>query len=141
MTTQANVRSIEGARSNGLLKNALIANAVFCTLSGLVLTFAAQSIAAFTGIPSALAIRITGIVLALYGADLAYFTMSKADWLRTIGVIAVIGDVAWVIGSVVLLVTGVLPLTTGGMWLIAILADIVAVFAIVQFVGLRRLQK
>ena len=41
-------------------------------------------------------------------------------------------------GSIDILVTDWVPLTTAGWWTVAIVADIVAVFAIVQFYALRR---
>jgi hypothetical protein len=50
----------------------------------------------------------------------------------------VIADVAWVLASVVVVVSGWAPLTAAGVWAIMIVADIVAVFAVAQYVGLRR---
>jgi hypothetical protein len=47
-------------------------------------------------------------------------------------------DIAWVTGSILLLASGLVPLSTARKWSIAILADIVALFALLQFIGLRR---
>ena len=55
--------------------------------------------------------------------------------------IAVELDVVWVVGSAVLLVTKALPFTPVGVWAVAIVADIVAIFAIVQYLGLRRMSR
>jgi len=47
-------------------------------------------------------------------------------------------DLVWVIGSVAaLLLHDSLGLTVGGAWLVAVGADVVAVFALLQYVGLR----
>jgi hypothetical protein len=43
--------------------------------------------------------------------------------------------------SVVILVTGWPPLTTWGKWIIALVADVVAIFAGLQFYGLWRMSK
>jgi hypothetical protein len=48
-------------------------------------------------------------------------------------------DALWVSGSVIILFTDLVPLTTVGYWAVAIVADIVAVLAILQYIGLRRL--
>jgi hypothetical protein len=53
----------------------------------------------------------------------------------------VYADLAWVIASAGLIFANLVDFTTAGKWAIAILADVVLVFAIVQFVGLRRLAK
>ena len=49
-------------------------------------------------------------------------------------------DVLWVLGSVLLIFTDLVPLSIGGKWTVALIADIVALFAILQYVGLRRQQ-
>jgi len=53
----------------------------------------------------------------------------------------VFGDLLWVVGSAVLIFTNLVPFTTNGKWAIAIVADIVLAFAIVQFVGVRKARK
>jgi hypothetical protein len=51
----------------------------------------------------------------------------------------VVLDILWVLGSIILLFGGSLPLTLAGKWTIALLAEAVATFAILQTIGLRRL--
>ncbi|MGF1506018.1 MAG: hypothetical protein ACFB51_12940, partial [Anaerolineae bacterium] len=48
------------------------------------------------------------------------------------------GNVVWVLFTVAALVGGFLPLTTAGTWALVIIADIVAIFAVLQYIGLRR---
>jgi hypothetical protein len=57
---------------------------------------------------------------------------SKLVWL------IIVLDVSWVITSAVLLLTDLVPLTTTGQWIIGLLAEIVAVFAVLEYVGLRK---
>ena len=49
--------------------------------------------------------------------------------LITIGVL----DMIWVAGSAVLLLSGWIPLTTAGMWAVALTAEIVFIFAVIEF--------
>ncbi len=51
--------------------------------------------------------------------------------------IAITLDFLWVVGSGILIALGIL--NTGGNWCTAVVADVVLFFAIVQYVGLRRL--
>jgi len=53
--------------------------------------------------------------------------------------IAVLMDVAWVVGSYILIFT--VPFSTEGKWVVGVVAELVLVFAVLQFVGIRRIQK
>lgn len=122
-----------------LLRNALRGNAIFCALSGLVVLLAAQALAPFTGIDNPAVFVVLGIILLPYAAFL-FWVSAQETINRTFGRTAVILDVAWVIGSIIILAGNFLPLTVAGKWTIALLADAVAIFAIVQAIGLRRLE-
>ena len=126
----------QSTKSN-LLSRVLQANGVFSGLSGVTLTFAAGPLAAFLGLTSPTILVIIGIGLMLYAPALFYMA-AQTPTNRKLVMAAIILDVAWVIGSIDLLVTDWVPLTTAGWWAVAIVADIVAVFAIVQFYALRR---
>ena len=52
--------------------------------------------------------------------------------------IAVALDLAWVLGSYVLIF--VAPFSTEGKWVVSVVAELVLVFAVLQFVGIRRIQ-
>lgn len=120
------------------LREVLLANAVFSEVSGALMLLVPGRIADWTGIPSPLAIAIIGAVLILYGFDIWYFCRGEKH-LRTVGIIAVIGDTAWVAATIIILASGLLPLTSVGKWVVAVIADIVGLFAILQIVMLRRL--
>ena len=53
--------------------------------------------------------------------------------------IAVILDAVWVIGSYPLLL--VVPFSTSGKWVVGIVAEVVMVFALLQWLGIRRIRK
>jgi hypothetical protein len=122
-----------------LLRRTLQANGFFSGLSGILLIADAGPLASFLGLASALPLVVIGAVLLLHAAILLVKANREPVDPR-LAWYAIIGDVAWVIGSVEILVTGWLPLTPAGWWAVAIVADIVAVFAILQFYELRRQQ-
>ena len=134
MTTQT--MSTVPMKSN-LLSQAIRGNSIFSAISGLTALVAAQPLAEFLGIPNSMILTVLGVGLILYAVFL--FSQSReASVNRWVALSAIEGDVAWVIGSAVLLFTDWVPFTMAGWWTIAVIADIVAVFAILQIVGLRR---
>jgi hypothetical protein len=52
---------------------------------------------------------------------------------------AIEGDVGWIVATIAILLLDPWGFTTGGKWLLAFIGDIVAAFAILQYLGLRRL--
>jgi hypothetical protein len=121
-----------------LLKKAILGNAVFSFLSGLFLTLTAGPAAAFLGVSSAV-IQPIGVVLLLY-APILFWLANQAPINKTLAWIVIELDILWVIGSAVLIFSSLMPLTIAGKWAIAFVADIVAVFAIVQYLGVRRMK-
>jgi hypothetical protein len=133
-----NTQSIRGrGRESALLRNALRGNALFSGISGLVLLLGAQTLAQFTGIQEPVVFTLLGVVLILFAIDLVWIA-SKENINRHLAWAVIILDVAWVAGSIFILLTDLIPLTVAGRWAIALVAEAVAVFAILQYVGLRR---
>lgn len=122
-----------------LLRRALLGNSLFSAMSGIALIIGARPIATFIGIQAPLALAGLGAVLALYAIALYYIATQEPIDTRA-ALVAIELDVAWVAGSAVLLFSNWLPLTTEGKWAIAIIAEIVAVFAVVQYLGLRKMR-
>lgn len=123
------------------LKKALYANAIFSGISGLDFIFFSNRITNFLGWSTAWFIPAIGVGLILFA--LFIIVVAKAQTPSKASVQSIIAsDVAWIVLSCVLIflpATNLLALTTGGKWAVAILADIVLVFAILQFLGLRHL--
>lgn len=92
-----------------------------------------------SGLRPPLAFSLTGAILVGYALVLLWLSnqASIPNWAAWL---VIAGDVAWVLGSALLLITGWMPLTQTGKWLVAGIGDIVALFAIVQYLGLRRNQ-
>ena len=124
-------------RSN-LLRQALRGNGLFSALSGLIFLFGARPLATFMGLPWPAALMGVGLVTILYAALLLWMTAQPAI-NRSFARATVVLDASWVIASVAILLAGWPPLTVAGKWTVALLAEVVAVFAILQAAGLRRL--
>jgi hypothetical protein len=135
MNTQAVQQGKDGFNT---LRRAIQGNGAFSLTSGLVLALGAKPIAAFMGLGATAVFVTLGIVLLIYGADL-FWVASKAEIDRRLAWTAVILDILWIAGSYLLLLAGWLPLTVAGKWTIVLLAEVVSIFAIWQYVGLRRM--
>jgi hypothetical protein len=129
METTTNVRQ-------QLLRRALLANASFSMISGLVLVFAQRWVARLLGLPEATNLITLGIGLLVFAAILVLFARKK-PLKRSDAWIAVILDLSWVVGSYPLLF--VVPFSVSGKWVVAIVAEVVMIFALVQWLGIRRI--
>ena len=125
------------APSSTLLRRALQGNGAFSTVSGLVTLLGANAVAAFTGVQPAVVFMVLGVSLLLFAAGLFWMTRETAV-NPALARIVIIMDVLWVVGSIILLLSNALPLTVAGKWAIGLVADMVALFAILQYIGLRR---
>lgn len=121
-----------------LLRRALVANALFSGASGALLALGARPVAPFLGLDNPLILTIIGALLLLYAADLLYVA-TRPTVNRTAAWLAVALDLLWVAGSAAILLGGWLPLTTAGKWAVGIVAELVFLFALFQYLGIRRL--
>ena len=132
------VQSATQSTKSNLLRRTLQANAIFSGFSGAAMSVAPGLLAAFLGIDTPLILVVIGVSLILYA--LALFQVSLQEPLnRTFIITAIVLDTIWVVASWVILLTGLVSFTPAGWWVVAIVADIVTVFAVAQFVGLRRI--
>ncbi len=132
-TVQAEQKS-----GSNLLRYALWGNTLFSGVSGLVTLVAGEQLGTLMGIEETAVFTILGIGLITFALTIAWFA-SRPTIDKRFARIVIILDVIWVIDSLAILLVGWPPLTTTGKWIVAIIADIVAVFAIVQYIGWRRL--
>lgn len=120
------------------LRRVLFLDAVGGALSGLLLTLAAGPLAALTGL-SPTRLMTAGLVLFPVAAYMAYVASRRP--IPASGVKAIIaGNLAWVVASVVGMAGAIGPLTTFGMGFVAIQAAAVAVLALLEVIGLKRMQ-
>lgn len=120
------------------LRLAMLGNAAFSGLSGLVLLIGSRPLSTWLGIPWPGGLAGTGAALIGYGLMLLWVATREALSHR-VARLAIVLDLGWVIGSFLLLLFGWLPLTPAGRWTVLILAEIVAAFAVLQAYGLRRM--
>ena len=124
-------------KNESLLRKSLMANAVFSTICGLALIFASGALATLIGAVGATELIVIGVVLLFFVADLVRTALGEAiPRSRIYYFIAM--DVLWVIGSAVVLWGFSVPFTAAGRWIILLVADVVGLFAILQYLGLRR---
>src|SRR5687768_1366322 len=117
-----------------LLRRALLADALASGLSGALLTFDAEPLSAWLGLPQAL-LQTAGIVSLAYAVLVAWLGTRDALWRPAVWAV-IVGNVAWALGSLELLFT-LNPSSLGMAYVIA-QGLLVAVFAELQFIGLRR---
>lgn len=122
----------------GLLKKALAGNAVFSVVSGVAILFANRWLVKFLGLPEDVSLAILGVGLIVYAAIL-WFNARRPKIKITDAWIAVVLDAVWVIGSY--MVIFVVPFSVGGKWVVALVAELVLAFAVVQWLGIRKIRK
>lgn len=126
-------RPVRGER---LLRRTLTANALFSFASGATLLVGAPWLAPRLGPPVAALVAV-GASLLPFAWRVAVAARRRA--LDPREVTAIVGlDVAWVIGTVAALASGRLPLSSAGVWTTIGIAEVVALFAALQTVGLAR---
>jgi hypothetical protein len=131
--------------SDRLLRRALWGNAVFSVISGAVLVACAGPFAdwathepvSLAGLDLAIVFELLGLGVVVFGA-LCGWAASRQTLPEGLARLIFAADIAWVAGSVLVLM---LPAawTTVGMTGIAAVALIVADLAILEYLGLRRL--
>lgn len=134
--------TVHSNSSATFLKRALYANAIFSGISGLDFILFSNRITSFLDWPIPWLIPTIGAGLVLFALFIVLVARTSTPNKSLVKII-IASDVTWILLScavIFLPATDLLALTTGGKWAVAILADIVLVFAILQFLGLRRLK-
>jgi hypothetical protein len=125
--------------SDQFLRRVLQANMVFSGLSGLLLAVGASPLSRWLGIPAAWLLVVIGIGLMGFAWQLFQTARQSPIDLRQAHAILFM-DIAWVVGSALLLFTGWVSFTPAGGWAVLLVADAVAAFAILEYVGIRRVR-
>ena len=120
------------------LRKALLGNAFFSTLSGLTILFAQGWVLQILGLSSSVNLLILGVGLIVFAVTLV-INARKQQVKKSDAWLAVLMDLAWVVGSYVLIFLA--PFSPKGKWVVGIVAELVLLFAMLQFVGIRRIQK
>jgi hypothetical protein len=83
-------------------------------------------------------LAVLGVSLIVFAAIL-WLNARRPTIKITDAWIAVVMDAVWVMGSYVLIF--VVPFSGGGKWVVALVAELVLAFAIVQWLGIRKIRK
>jgi hypothetical protein len=121
-----------------LLKKVLTSNAVFSVVSGVVILSANRWLVQFLGLPEKVSLAILGVSLIVYAAILLR-NARRPKIKITDAWVTVILDVIWVVGSYTLIF--VVHFSAGGKWVVALAAELVLAFAVLQWLGIRRIRK
>ncbi|MCA9919482.1 MAG: hypothetical protein KC445_16095 [Anaerolineales bacterium] len=124
-----------------LLRRALQSDALFSLLSSLVFIFASGPVARFLGpnVPSWLVLAI-GVSFLPFVADI-YWILADLGARVKYGRIITILNFMWVVGSYLALWLAWAEITVAGRWFVALQAEVIFLFAVLQTIGLRRLNR
>lgn len=118
------------------LRQIVLADGVICTVSGLLLALGASALASPLGLPEAL-VRMAGMILLPYGLCIIF--IARREQLPRMAVWAVVLlNMLWVMESFVLLFGGSVAPTTLGFSFVLVQALVGGLFAVLEFVWLRR---
>jgi hypothetical protein len=121
-----------------LLRKALIGNALFSSLSGVTILFAQGWVLRILGLSKNISLAILGIGLLVFAVTLLINACRQQVRTSDAWIIVWL-DLAWVLVSYVLIF--VVPFSAEGKWVVGVVAELVAAFAVLQFLGIRRIQK
>jgi len=124
--------------SQGLLKKALIGNAMFSGFSGVPIVVANRWLVKFLGLPDKVSLAVLGVSLIVYAAVL-WFNARRPKIRITDAWVAVVMDAVWVLSSYTLIL--MIPFSLAGKWVVALVAELVLSFAVWQWLGIRRIRK
>jgi hypothetical protein len=139
-TASITFEEVEKEKRSSFLVKVLRTDGAFATFSGAILLLAAGPIAGLIELSSPLALALVGLILLGYGGFLLYFA-AREPQNRTVAREAIVLNLLWVVGSYAGLLLGVFPVNTAGKWAIAIVAEAVALFAILESVALWRIRR
>ena len=121
--------------SDSLLRFAMRADATFTGLCGLAVAFIADPLSSLTGLSSGLEYTL-GAFFVLYG--LVVFTLAATPDLHRVGMGVVGANVAFTLSAIV--AADAVPMTASGVATALAGAVYMAAFAVLQYLGVRRLE-
>lgn len=131
MATQVTNQNAQTAKSS-TLQRVLRGNAIFSGISSIVFIIGSAPLASFMGVPDATYLVVVGLSLLIFSAGLLTIA-ARPSIDRRLALAIAIADTGWVAASALVLIANLLPLSEAGRWVVALLAEVVAVFAMLQF--------
>jgi hypothetical protein len=124
--------------SSNLLRSILRVDALFEVALGAFSLFGVGVLSSLVGLDAAI-LTFIGVILILAGVLIYIFTDLR-PLTRNFAMFMIVANAATAVVIVLVLALNVLPLTTTGQWVFFTVADVVAVFAVLEYVGIRRLR-
>ena len=124
------------SQTSNFLRRALQADATMSGAAALLLLIGASFLEPLLGLPAAL-LRYAGILLVPFVVFVG-FVASRAELSRPAIWVIVLANACWTVASLALLVSGLVSPSTLGYLFVIAQAVAVAIFAELQWVGLRR---
>src|SRR5262245_367521 len=121
------------------LRTTFAVNALATAVSGVVFVLGAAPLAPVFGLPGPLPLAAFGVALVGFALYVWRVRREPIDLGQARAVFVM--DVAYVIASVGLIVAWPQALSMPGRIAVGLMADVVAVFALLEFVGLRRARR
>jgi hypothetical protein len=138
MTSQ--VKQIEIQSKATFLTTILRADGIFALVSAAAAILVAGPVAELIELETPIALVVLGFVLLGYGAMLLFFA-DREPVNRRVAQIAIVLNMLWVVDSYAGLLFGFFPVNTAGKWAIALIAEVVFVFGLLEIYALRRLNR
>lgn len=123
--------------SQQLLRMALRGNAGFSVFSATIIFFRQRALLQWLGIAKDFGILFLGIGLVIFAMWLL-INASRAQIKLLEARMAVAMDLTWV--ALTIPVVAWVPLTSQGRWVVTIVAAVVLSFAVIQWLGIRRMR-
>lgn len=124
--------------SDSLLRLAMRLDAIIVGLTGIALIAAAGPISAATGIPGPVEY---GVGVFSIGYGLVVFTLAALPDVRRAGMFTALANTVCTVVAVAVVLTEVFPLTTAGVVVTVATGVYTAVFAELQYAGVRRIRR
>ncbi len=138
MTTRA--QSIDTKSKGTFLTTILRADGIFALVSGAIAILASGPVADLIELELPIALIVLGVVLLGYGAMLLFFA-DREPANKRVAQIAIVLNMLWVVDSYAGLLFGFFPVNTAGKWAIALIAEVVFVFGLLEIYALRRMNR
>ena len=138
MTVEVDPKQVESKIESMFLYRVLMVDGIFAAVSGLAAILGAGAISALFELQNQNYLYLIGVLVFLYGIGLLLLSKPESD-NRSIAKAAVFLNFSWVVLSYLGLLLGWLDVSTAGKWTIALVAEAVFVFGLLEFIGLRRL--
>ena len=128
------------AQQNTFARTVLRGNAIFSAITGALCLLGAAQVTSWLGLGGATSLFVVRLVGAgvLAFAALVWWLSTRQPIPRTGLLEIAIVDFAWVAASALLLLAGWIPFSTAGMWIVAVVADLVLAFGLLEVMALRR---